>query len=98
MISDKERAWMARWEKFRAKGKLRGVVVQGLSFLAFYLIVMTIFSSLMSFPDPFFETLTEGNWLQAAATLFIYLLASMAYGLFNWTYAEKRYKKVKDQL
>jgi len=98
MISEKERQWMARWEQFRAKGKMRGVLVQGLSFLAFYLIVMAVFSSFMDFPDPFFDTIAEGNWLQALATLVIYFAAAMAYGLFNWSYAERRYKKVKDQL
>ncbi|MCE2497075.1 MAG: hypothetical protein J4F31_10950 [Flavobacteriales bacterium] len=97
MISEKEKQWMQRWEQFRQKGKWRGIAIQGGTFLVFYLILMAVLTRFLSFPDPFFDNLSTGDWTKTGITIAIYLAAGFAYGMFNWSMSERRVKRLKKE-
>ncbi|QTN37748.1 hypothetical protein HZ996_00895 [Cryomorphaceae bacterium] len=94
MISEKERQWMERWSQFRAKGRWRGIFIQGGTFLLFYIILMAVLTRFLSFPDPFFENLASGDTTKVGITILIYLAAGLSYGMFNWSMSERRYKRL----
>ena len=90
-MNTQQQRFLDKWEKARAKGKRRYMLVVGLVFMVIFPLINVV-ASYFQYKDQYVF-----NWQEYGTKVLIGAALGLFLGLTNWSQNERKYLKIKEE-